>query len=195
MNNIIANYHQINTHDTLGHGTTLKKHLTKARQMFNNVALTKKHNRQCKVLNSAFFVPKNHQGGVLTLPFGNDLSMKNQVHILKYGRVKAWNIRPNLLGNICSRVIAISDTRPPGSKLGGLTKNNNGGQTMPLNTSNGGYIRQIQAVATLNGIQASIYTKHRQTQAITCLFLSMASLRQFIVKQGLNPSLVNWRVA
>ncbi len=195
MINIITNKLQINTHDTPCHDIRLKKHLTKVGQVINNAVLTKNHKRQCKVLNSAFFVPKNHQGGVLTLPFGNDLSMKNQVHILKYGRVKAWNIRPNLLGNICSRVIAISDTRPPGSKLGGLTKNNNGGQTMPLNTSNGGYIRQIQAVATLNGIQASIYTKHRQTQAINGLFSSMASLKQFIHKQGLNPSLVNWRVA
>ncbi|QKI89920.1 hypothetical protein [Thiomicrorhabdus xiamenensis] len=91
----------------------------------NIASLTKNRKRQSKVLNSAFFVPK--LWGICTR-----IGMKNRNRISKYGRVNA-RIKDPLQGKKCSRLAAISDTRPPETKTGGqaLLKPQ-GGQTMAM---------------------------------------------------------------
>jgi len=114
----------------------------------NNIALTKNNYTQCQALNMAFFVSKIQQACYLLK--GNSLGLrhKNEVRILRYGRVKERNTRPVYSGNMFIRVVANSDTRLPVTQAGGSTENNYGGQTMPLNTSKRATIRTIQTVHT-----------------------------------------------
>jgi hypothetical protein len=89
---------------------------------FNIASLTKNNYTQCHASNLAFFVPK-------IVPNG----MEDRNRISKYGRVKE-RIKDLFEGNKFNRVVAISNTRPPETKTGGLAKNNYGGQTMPINS-------------------------------------------------------------
>lgn len=157
--------------------------------LVNNIDLTKNNNTQCHALNMAFFVSKIQRACYLLK--GNSLGLRheNKVRISKYGRVKAQNTRLIYLGNMCSRVIAISNTRSP-VKGGPTTKNNNGGHPMPLNTSKRAIIRTIQTVHTANGIKATIHTRFNQKAVIGRLFTSPEQLSQFIESQGLNSSLI-----
>lgn len=160
----------------------------------NNKSLTKNHQRQRKVLNIAFFVPKIHQACNLLKGYTLDLCIKNEVHILRYGRVKEQNTIP-FYGNMFSRLVTISNTRPPVSKTGGLTKlKSPGGQPMPLNTSKRAIIRTIQTVKTQNGIIATIHTRYNQKAVIGRVFSSVKHLQSFIQSQGLSPELLGGRI-
>ena len=110
------------------------QHLQAPAKAANIASLTKKHHTQCQALNMAFFMPKIRA-------FLCAMGMKDRNRISKYGRVKAQNKRP-FNGNMCSRVMRLSDTRPPETKTGGLTKKHHGGQTMP-NTSQAPTIGQF----------------------------------------------------
>lgn len=81
---------------------------------FNIASLTKNRKRHSKVFNSAFFVPKIRKEIASN-------GMKNLHHISQYGRVNA-RIKDLFGGNKCSRLAAISDTRPPETKAGGFSK-------------------------------------------------------------------------
>lgn len=113
-----------------------KKRLQLAPVLANNTGLTKNHERHSNVSNIAFFVPKIYQACNLLKGYMLDLGIKNEVRIPKYGRVKAQNTRPVYSGNMCNRLVAISDTRSPVTKTGEqILLKPRGGQTMPLNTS------------------------------------------------------------
>lgn len=160
----------------------------------NNRGLTKNHQRQRKVLNIAFFVPKIHLAWYLLKGIKLDLGIKNEVRIPNSGRVKERNTTPIYLGNMFSRLVTISNTRPPVTKTGGLTKlKSPGGQSMP-NTSKGAIIRTIQAIHTPNGIKASIHTRYNQKATIGRLFSSIEQLQAFIQSQGLSLDLLGARI-
>ncbi len=152
--------------------------------------LTENCNTQCHALNMAFFVPKIHQAWCLLKNIKLGLSSKTNAHILNMDGLK-HGIKDPSLGNTCKRVTAFSNTRPPVSKTGGLTKNCNGGLPMPSNTPKSAVIRTIQASHTPNGIKATIHTRYHQKAVIGRFFVSIHQLKQFMQDQGLNPLLVN----
>jgi len=169
-------------------------HLHEPMLFGNNKALTKNHERQSNVSNIAFFVSKIQQACYLLK--GNSLGLrhKNEVRILRYGRVKAQNTRPVYSGNMCNRLVAISDTRLPVTKAGGLIKlKPRGGQTMPLNTSKRATIRTISAIHTQSGIIATIHTCHQKKAVIGRVFDSLDQLQGFICSQGLSLELLGGR--
>jgi len=160
----------------------------------NNITLTKNRKRQSNVSNIAFFVPKIKQACNLLKGCTLDLGIKNEVRILKYGRVKAQNTRPVYSGNMCNRLAAISDTRLPVTKAGGqILLKPQGGQIMPLNTSKRATIRTIHTVQTSNGIIATIHTRYNQKAVIGRLFSSIDQLQGFIHSQGLSLDLLGGR--
>lgn len=172
--------------------TQLKKHLLLTPEIANNTGLTKNSNTQCHALNTAFFVPKIHQAWYLLKGIKLEFGAENKVHTLRYGRVKERNTIPICLGNMFNRVRAVSNTRPPVTQAGGLTKNSNGGLPMP-NTSKGAIICTIQTVHTPNGIKASIHTRYNQKATIGRLFSSIDQLQAFIQSQGLSLDLLGGR--
>lgn len=103
------------------------KGLTVLNEVRTIASLTKNHKRQRKVLNTAFFMPKIR--AILCA-----MGVNSRIHISQYGRVNAQNKRPSLLGNMCSRLVAISDTRPPVNSGGQTLLKPQGGQPMPLNS-------------------------------------------------------------
>jgi len=169
-------------------------HLHSFATVSNNKSLTKNHERQRKVSNTAFFVSKIQQACNLLNGCTLDLGIKNEVHILKSGRVKAQNTRPVYSGNMCNRLVAISDTRPPEIKTGGqILLKPRGGHPMPLNTSKRAIIRTIQTVHTQNGIIATIHTRYNQKAVIGCVFSSVKHLQSFMQSQGLSLDLLGGR--
>lgn len=100
----------------------------------NIAILTKNNYTPCHASKLAFFVPKICQKLPGLVISHCAMGAKNRFCISQYGRVKG-RIKDLFGGNKSNRVVAISNTRPPDSKTGGLTKNNYGGQPMPLNTS------------------------------------------------------------
>lgn len=103
--------------------------------LYRNIAsLTKNSNTPCHASKLAFFVPKICRKLPGLVISHCAMGAKNRFRISQYGRVNG-RIKDLFGGNKPSRVTAISDTRPPVTKTGGLTKNSNGGQSMPLNTS------------------------------------------------------------
>ncbi|BBP44552.1 hypothetical protein [Thiosulfativibrio zosterae] len=169
----------------------MNTHLLTQRTAMDSIAsLTKKHHTQCQASNMAFFVPKIDQAWLNLTAFVPDVSMKNRNHISQYGRVKA-RIKDLAIGNKCSRVMRLSDTRPPETKTGGhSTKKHHGGQTMPLNTSKTALICRISTTTTPNGIQANIHTRYNQTARVGRLFASLEQLKAFIQAQGLKAELL-----
>lgn len=170
----------------------LIKHLIHPPVLINNTRLTKNQQRQSSVLNSAFFMSKIQQACHFLKGCTLDLGVKNEVRILRYGRVNEQNTRPVYLGNMFGRLLAISDTRSP-VKGGQILLKPTGGQTMPLTTSKRAVIRTIQAVQTVqteNGIKATIHTRFNQKAVIGRLFTSHKQLIDFIESQDLNPSLI-----
>ena len=170
----------------------IKKYLLVAPFAVNNKALTKNSNTQCQALNMAFFVSKIQQACNLLKGYTLDLGIKNEVRILSMDGLKS-GIKDPLEGNMFSRVRAVSDTRPPETKTGGFTKNSNGGQAMPLNTSKRATISTIQTVHTQNGIIATIHTRYNQKAVIGRLFASFEQLQGFIQSQGLSLELLGGR--
>jgi len=158
----------------------------------NNKALTKNYYTQCQALNMAFFVSKIQQACNLLKGYTLDLDIKNEVRILRMDGLKS-GIKDPLEGNKFSRVVAVSDTRPPEAKAGGLTENYYGGQPMPLNTSKRAIIRTIHTVQTQNGIIATIHTRYNQKAVIGRLFASFEQLQGFIKSQGLSLDLLGGR--
>lgn len=164
---------------------------------------TNNYNMLSHALKLAFFVPKNRQGWLSSKGINPVLGIKNQVLIAIYGRVKAWNTIPNLLGNICSRVVAISDTRPPVTKAGGITKTTmegnkmssnpnllaNNSQNLAVPTTKSPFFTKISLYKQSNGITATIHTKHNQKLVIGRVFASIAQLKQFLKSQNINPVL------
>jgi len=175
----------------------IQKHILEALRLpglvGNNKTLTKNFNTQCQALNMAFFVSKIHQTCSLLKGYTLDLDIKNEVHILSMDGLKS-GIQDPFKGNKFSRVEAVSDTRPPETKTGGFTKNFNGGQTMPLNTSKRAIIRTIHTVQTQSGIIATIHTRYNQKAVIGRVFSSVKHLQSFIQSQGLSPELLGGRI-
>jgi len=175
-----------------------KKHLPLTPVIANNInllgskpsGLTENCNTQCHALNLAFFVPKIQQAYYFLMGIKKEsLGAKNNAHILNMDGLK-HGIQDPLRGNKCKRVTAFSDTRPPVSKAGGLTRNCNGGQSMPSITSKRATIRTIQATHTPHGIKATIHTRYNQQAVIGRLFTSIKQLKQFMLDQGVSPSLL-----
>lgn len=152
----------------------------------NNKTLTKNHERHSNVLNSAFFVPK-----IYTLSVS--ICMKNRIRISKYGRVNGQNKIP-YVGNMFSRLVAISNTRPPVTKAGGKASlKPRGGHAMP-DTSKRAAIRTIQTITTPSGIIATIHTRYKQKAVIGRLFTSFDQLKSFVFAQGLSLDLLGGRI-
>lgn len=165
--------------------------LHQASKVSNNKRLTKNTYTQCQASNMAFFVSKIQQACNLLKSCKFDLGVKNEVHILSMDGLKN-GIKDPLKGNMFNRVSAVSNTRPPEAKTGGLTKITYGGQTMP-NTSKRATIRTISAIQTQNGIIATIHTRHNQKAVIGRLFASLVHLENFIKSQGLSLDLLGGR--
>jgi len=164
---------------------TIINHLHSFATVSNNKGLTKKHHTQCHALNMAFFVPKIQQACNLLKGYKFELGSKRTFIFLNMFESKAQNKTP-LLGNMCSRVMRLSEARTPDDKSGELTKKHHGGQIMPLNTSKSTIIRTIQTVHTQNGIIATIHTCYNQKAVIGYVFASIKHLQSFIQSQGLS---------
>ncbi|UQB42755.1 hypothetical protein JX580_02330 [Thiomicrospira microaerophila] len=162
--------------------------------------LTKNYNTPSHASKLAFFVPKINQAWLGLQRFG----AKYRNHISKYERVKG-RIQEPVTVKKTKRVVAFSNTRSPEFKTGGLlTRNYNGGQTMPLITSNrltaftfsvnlpdDSFIETVSAMYSAGDWLAYITTTRDQhapicnTQGKPLRFATLDSLAHYLADAGL----------
>lgn len=170
----------------------------------NIAILTKNNYTPCHASKLAFFVPKICRKLPGLVISHCAMGAKNRFRISQYGRVKG-RIKDLFGGNKSNRVVAISNTRPPDSKTGGLTKNNYGGHVMPntshtptigqfslsLDLPHSSYIKRFVALYVSDSWHLVIETESGQRATITDnqtrkakTFQTLDSAAIFLVDQG-----------